>query len=285
MKLLVIIALVVVPGCASTLPGRGDPTAATAAFSRAIAHQLQGRHDDAIQEYDQAIRLRPEYAEASTTAAQPTTASANTTGRSRISNAPTKVDHCSRRPSRSARARSASTTLPDRIWTDCPDPASDEERQRLLDQFRKAAKELSAPGAVEGAVVAREGQHHGRLHSGLAVERNDAVGDTPHGEDGRLWRVDDRVERVDAVHPEVADRESPALDVGRTQLAGLGPAHDVLAARRELRQTQRVGAMDDGDHEAVVDRDGQTDVDVGGLDDRAILPRGVHARVLGQGRR
>ncbi|SRR6266446_3984462 len=64
MKLLVIIALVVVPGCASTLPGRGDPTAATAAFSRAILHQLQGRHDDAIQEYDQAIRLRPEYAEA-----------------------------------------------------------------------------------------------------------------------------------------------------------------------------------------------------------------------------
>src|SRR2546427_1059051 len=159
MKLLVIVALVVVPGCASTLPGRGDPTAATVAFSRAIAHQLQGRHDDAIQEYDQAIRLRPEYAEASTTAAQPTTASANTTGRSRISNAPTKVDHSSRRPSRSARARSASTTLPDRIWTDCPDPASDEERQRLLDQFRKAAEELSAPGAVEGAVVAREGQH------------------------------------------------------------------------------------------------------------------------------
>ena len=57
-----------------------------------------------------------------------------------------------------------------------------------------------------------------------------------------------------------------------------------MSAGRELRERQRIGAVEDGNDEAVVDGHGEADVDVGVLDDRAVLPRDVHARMLGDGR-
>src|SRR5262245_15100049 len=112
-------------------------------------------------------------------------------------------------------------------------PPSDQEREWLLDQVGDRAEELGAPRAVERAVVAGERQYHRRLDGGLAVQRDDTIRDTADGENRRLRRIDDRVEGIDAVHTEVADREGPALDVGRPQLAGLGAAHHLLAARGE----------------------------------------------------
>src|SRR5712691_13165259 len=97
----------------------------------------------------------------------------------------------------------------------------------------------------------------------MAVERDHAVRDPADGEDGGLRRIDDGVERVDAVHAEVADREPTPLDVSGPQFASLSAAHHVLTARGNLGQPQRVSAVDDGDYEAVVDRDGKADVDVG----------------------
>ena len=148
-----------------------------------------------------------------------------------------------------------------------------------------APEELGAAGAVEGAVVAGEREHHGRLHGRLAVDRDDAIGDAPHGQDRGLRRVDDGAERVHAVHAEVADREDAALDVGRPQLAGLRPRHQVLATGGDLLEPQRVGLVDHRDDEPVLQRDGEADVDVGVPLDRAVLPRHVHARMLRQRRR
>src|SRR2546425_1658141 len=101
-------------------------------------------------------------------------------------------------------------------------------------------------------MVAGQGQHHGRLDGGLTVEGDDAVGDAADGEDGGLRRIDDGVEGIHTVHAEVADGEAAALDVGRAQLAGLGAAHQVLAAGRELGEGQGVGAGGGGGGEAVV---------------------------------
>src|SRR4029077_20425394 len=98
------------------------------------------------------------------------------------------------------------------------------------------------------------------------------VGAVANAEERRLGRIDDRLEGVDAVHPEVADREPSALDVGGPQLARLTPTHDVLAPRGDLRERERVGAMDDGDDEAVLDGHGEPDVDGVVLDDGAVVP-------------
>src|SRR2546430_13762894 len=122
-------------------------------------------------------------------------------------------------------------------------------------------------------MVAGQGQHHGRLDGGLTVEGDDAVGDAADGEDGGLRRIDDGVEGIHTVHAEVADGEAGALDVGRAQLAGLGAAHQVLAAGRELGEAQGVGAGGDGGDEGVVDGGGPAEIDVGVAYDRAVPPR------------
>src|SRR5262245_53419408 len=113
---------------------------------------------------------------------------------------------------------------------------SREESERLLDQVGQGAEELRGAGAVQRAVIAREGEHHRGLDGRLPVDRDDAVGDAAYCEDRGLRRIDDGVEGVDAVHAEVADREPAALDIGQTELAGLAPSHDIFSARDDLRQ-------------------------------------------------
>src|SRR6202165_2207839 len=56
-----------------------------------------------------------------------------------------------------------------------------------------------------------------------------------------------------------------------------------VAARGQVGATRP--AAEGGGDEAGVDGDGQADVDVGIPPDRAVLPRGIHARMLRQGRR
>jgi hypothetical protein len=55
----------------------------------------------------------------------------------------------------------------------------------------------------------------------------------------------------------------PWMSAGRSRPAW-ARLTTVLAAGRELREAQRVGAVDDGDDEAGIDGHGQADRDVGG---------------------
>ena len=73
-----------------------------------------------------------------------------------------------------------------------------------------------------------------------------------------------------------------ALDVGGPELAALRAGDHVLAAGGDGREPQRVGAVDHGDDQAVLDGDGQADIDLGMARDRAVAPRGVHGGVAGQ---
>ena len=54
---------------------------------------------------------------------------------------------------------------------------------------------------------------------------------------------------------------------------------EVLAARGDLAEPEPVGAVDDGDDEAVVDRDSDADVDLVVEADAPVAPGGVRARV------
>ena len=113
----------------------------------------------------------------------------------------------------------------------------------LLDQVGEVAEEACGARAVEGAVVTRQRQHHGRPDGGLTIERDDPVGDAADGEDRRLRRVDDGVEGIDAEHAEVADGEGAALDIGGPELTALRAGDRVLAAGGDCREPQGVGAV------------------------------------------
>ena len=108
------------------------------------------------------------------------------------------------------------------------------------------------------------------------------------GEDADLGQVEDRVELVDAVHPEVADRERRRRVIcSGVELVVAGGGDERLALDADLAEAERVGVPEDGDDQAAVERDGDADVDLAVADDRVGLERGVHAGVLraGPGRR
>ena len=76
----------------------------------------------------------------------------------------------------------------------------------------------------------------------------------------------------------------PWMSAGRS-LPVWARVNQILAPGRDLGQAQRVGAVQDRDDEPLVDRRREADVDIGVLHDRAVLPRGVDARLLRDGRR
>ena len=91
-------------------------------------------------------------------------------------------------------------------------------------------------------------------------DRDDPVDDPADGEDRCLGWVDDRGEGIDAVHAQVRDRECAARNVLRTESPGTGRVDELVPARGELLQVENVGVVDDRDHEPVLERDGDADV-------------------------
>ena len=87
-----------------------------------------------------------------------------------------------------------------------------------------------------------------------------AVLDRADREDRDLRRIEDCDELLDAVHPEIRDRERPALEIGELELP-VASARDEIGARRgDLLDGLPVGIADDGDDEPA--RRGDRDADV-----------------------
>src|SRR5687767_11752593 len=95
-----------------------------------------------------------------------------------------------------------------------------DQRQGRLEQPLERLEELGRVGAVNHAMVGRESHAAALAGHDLAVDDDRLVKDRPDGQDRRLWRVDDRVELLDAVHAQVGDRERAALVVLDLELAG-----------------------------------------------------------------
>ncbi len=85
--------------------------------------------------------------------------------------------------------------------------------------------------AIDDAMVAGKRDRHHRANARLAVDRDHAIGDASHGENRGLRRRDDRAERIDLVHPQIADGERPAGNIGGPQTPGLGALGKILALR------------------------------------------------------
>ena len=126
----------------------------------------------------------------------------------------------------------------------------------------------------------RQGQH--RSHGERALHGDRPLDDPTDREDRRLRCVHDRLERIDAVHAEVGDRERATLDVLRAQRAGAGRPDDLLPPRRDLGQAQPVGAVHDRDDQRLAGCDGDADVDAGPGHEIAAPPRRREARVPGE---
>ena len=94
----------------------------------------------------------------------------------------------------------------------------------------------------------------------LAVDDGRPVLDRADGEDRDLRGVEDGDELLDPEHPEVRDREGPALEVGELELPVARTGHDVGAIQRDLLDGLAVGVADHRHDEAARRRDCETDV-------------------------
>ncbi len=160
-------------------------------------------------------------------------------------------------------------------------------KQEGLGGFEEEADQVvhegGGAGAVDDAMVGGKRHGHDRADGGVAVDGNDAVLDGAHRENGRLRRHDDRGERVDVVHAEIADGECGAGDVFRAQAVGAGALGQVAALHGNFADAEFRGVADHGGDHAVVDGHGDRDVDFGIEADVAAGPGGVEARMLGEG--
>ena len=122
-------------------------------------------------------------------------------------------------------------------------------------------RKSAAIGAVDRAVVAREGHRHHRPGDERPVARDRPLLDRADGEDRRLRRVEDGDELLHAVHAEVGDRERAALEVGGLQLAVARAGDEVGAGGGDLRDRQRPRAPAmTGTSRPAVGGDGDADV-------------------------
>src|SRR5260221_12158813 len=97
--------------------------------------------------------------------------------------------------------------------------ALSEGERRLFDKRDERAQEVSALGAVDRTVVARERQLEHRCDVDLAVDDDSGVFHRANGQDRDLWRVEHGNELLDVKHAEVRDRERSSLEVGKRELS------------------------------------------------------------------
>src|SRR5258707_2754172 len=109
-----------------------------------------------------------------------------------------------------------------------------QHRERVFDELPEGGEELRADRAVDNAVIARQSAGHHRRDRELPVLDDRARLAGADREDAALRRVDDRFELEDAIHAEIGDRESAALELLELQFAGSGALGEILAFLRDL---------------------------------------------------
>ena len=123
------------------------------------------------------------------------------------------------------------------------------------------------------------------VRCGVARLPADRVAEAADAQDRDLARGDHRGEEVDAEAAQGADGEGAALELGQGQLSGAGGLGQPSGLGGHGGQRQPVGVLEDRDHQALLEGDGEADVDLGLDVDRVVADRGVEARVFAQGER
>src|ERR1051326_8626938 len=140
--------------------------------------------------------------------------------------------------------------------------SSQQQQHRIFQELFERLEVARANCSIKRAVVDRQSELHPFTNDDLAVMLCWLAGDRAHGQDGRLGRIDDRVELFDAKHAQVADGERAASVVGWLEFARVGALGQIPSFASDLAQALLVCVADDWDDQAAVRGDGYADVDV-----------------------
>src|SRR5262245_60109048 len=99
----------------------------------------------------------------------------------------------------------------DHRTVDGPPKRSHHHHHGVLDQGLERAAELRTERTVDRPVIGGEPDRHDMRGLDLAIAHDRALLAGADRENGRVGWIDDGVEFLDAVHPEIGDRAAPAL--------------------------------------------------------------------------
>src|SRR5260370_35398848 len=95
-----------------------------------------------------------------------------------------------------------------------------QKSQRLLYKGCYSVQELRPSRAIYDTVVTREREHHHGLNCWLTIDRHNTLSYATYGQDSRLRRIDDGIERIDMVHTQLAESKITPATILRPELPG-----------------------------------------------------------------
>ena len=112
------------------------------------------------------------------------------------------------------------------------------------------------------------------------VDDHGASLDAADRKDRDLRLTDDRLSRHGAEHAGIRDGERAALNVLDLQLLVSCPVGQILNRAAQVDETEPVGMANHWDDEALIERDGDAEIDVLFVHDRVAVDRCVGERIL-----
>ena len=153
---------------------------------------------------------------------------------------------------------------------------SQQHERGLFEEIAEGGEKLGSGGTVHHAMIAGEGERHPLADGKGVTFHHGLFHGCADGEDGGIGRIDDRAEAVHAHHPEVGHAEGAAGELLGLQLLLLGALGEILSFTADGDEIFRVRVADDGGDEAVLNGDGEGDVNAGVVVDGVARPGTVH---------
>src|SRR5579864_1024565 len=125
-------------------------------------------------------------------------------------------------------------------------------------------------------MIDRQGESQAIAQGDLAVVLGRLAGDRTHGENGRLGRIDHRLELFDSEHAEVADREGAAGVLVWLQFAGVRALGEIPGFAADLADALLVGVSDHRHDQPSFGRHRDANVNVAVADEAVLGERDVY---------
>ncbi len=107
-------------------------------------------------------------------------------------------------------------------------------------------QEIRGETAIGDTVIHRQRELGNRSHMNAAIQSDNAVALAPHGENGRLRRIDEGIETIRSARPQVGEADRCALQFILLQRARQCTFDDCAAPARQLGEPELFNAMQNG---------------------------------------
>lgn len=133
----------------------------------------------------------------------------------------------------------------------------------MLEMIDDAPQKSRRVKFIDDSEIRRQTDRHALSNDKAVAGRHEGVGDVSDGQNPRRSRLSDRVEGMNAVHPQAGQHDVGAVEIFQDQFVRAGFVQKRIAFDGDLRQRFVLDIMNDRDHQSLRRRDGKTHADTG----------------------